>query len=100
MGNSEKKVFTPEMYLQSSEHVKNTHPVLAEYYQVKSRGRYITQEIFSQDILYLPLTSKLSHYLFNVFSSSSHNVITKDDLELFYTAFTSSFREIQVLMIT
>lgn len=100
MGNSEKKVFAPEMYLQSSEHVKNTHPVLAEYYQVKSRGRYITQEIFSQEILYLPLTSKLSHYLFNVFSSSSHNVITKDDLELFYTAFTSSFKEIQALMIT
>ena len=100
MGNSEKKVFTPEMYLQSSEHVKNTHPVLAEYYQVKSRGRYITQEIFSQEILYLPLTSKLSHYLFNVFSSSSHNVITKDDLELFYTAFTSSYKEIQALMIT
>ena len=99
MGNSEKKVFSSEMYLQSREHVNNTHPVLAEYFHLKARNDYISQDVFSQEILYLPLTNKISQYLFHIFSSS-HNRITRDDLELFYTTFTSSIKEIKALLIT
>ena len=99
MGNSEKKVFSPEMYLQSREHVNNTNPVLSDYFNMKAHNGYIYQDTFSQEILQLPSNNRLTQGLFRIFSSS-HNVMTKEDLEMFFTVFTSSIRELQALLIT